>query len=203
MSGIEKTEGAARKHTPIGRPLGAQTPHRQANETFNPTKVMIDRQIVRDQVEDAFTAAIREAQDGDSDEAIARRAALGSDAADRTDDRTVLHRARKPRNDNSQHQSDSDAEDSDTKVTQKAQATKPGRGVRSAESATVAPQKSDLVKSHNELMLITTTLNRDQTASHVAHAAARKVQAVLEGALWARDVSRNKRLKFEQILKVS
>jgi hypothetical protein len=200
MSGIEKTSGTVRRQTPIG---GAQTPPRQATEAFNPTKVMIDRQILREQVEDSFTAAIREAQDGDSDEAIARRTSVGSDDAERSNNRAVEARVPSGRNPNPKDQSESEQEDPDTRVSQKAEATSPAQRARSVGATSVAPQKSDIARSHNELMLISTTMNRDQTASHVAHAAARKVQAVLEGDLWTRDVSRNKRLKFEQILKVS
>ena len=203
MSTVNPTQGpssdkaAARRAT-----LDKARPAPKA-PVFDATKTAIDRQIVKEKHIDAFTAAMLEAQDGDSDEAIGRRVALGSDDDAKKPENSTLERIRKTKPDLSDQSNDSENDDGHPKVSQRAKATNASGKVDTVKSEKAQRESNELQKNHHELMLISSNMDRNQTASYAAQSAARKVQDVLSNELWARDSSRNKRLKIAQILQVS
>jgi uncharacterized membrane-anchored protein len=201
----------------VEKPSHIERPHRQAERTsgsgnapqpkklvFDPVQTAIERQITQEKPVDAFTAAMREAQDGDSEEAIARRLALGGEQKDLIDDQIETKRQKRPR---SVHRADEEPEaDNSKQDTQKTKNVQRSGAVEryvTPETTTNSAKRVSREQSHQHLMMFSVSMDRNQTATHVAQNAALRVQDVLAGGMWERDASRGKRLKIEQILKVS
>lgn len=201
---VEKTPKIERHVRQADRTNGPGNAPQPTKPVFDPVKAAIDRQIAQEQPVDAFAAAIREAQDGDSDEAIGRRLALGADQKDLMDDQVETQRRQKTR---SVHRADEEPDPQNDK--QDSQKTKNVKRSGAVERYTISETTTNAAKgvsgdqSHQHLMMFSVNMDRNQTATHVAQGAAHRVQGVLAGELWERDTSRGKRLKIEQILKVS
>lgn len=169
---------------------------------FDATKAAIDNQIVREKPVDAFTAAITEAQDGDGDEAVQRRLSSGVDDDERAAQGTVLDRVRKSKTEATNTQPDAENVNSLTKIAQRERATESTEQVGAAEIAPTKAPVNKLAQSHKELMLISSTVSRAQTATLASQTPAQKVQNILGNDRWVRDILRNKYLKMALIGKV-
>lgn len=136
---------------------------------------------------DVFAEALRESQDGDSDEGkLAGQ--LGLLPTSRRGEDKVLDRLRKANVDSSETSSDQDDRDAapqdDSAETVVVGDTNTAKRVETANSI----EKAQLSAStrHEKLMLASATMVRDQIATHVANEGARKIQKILARPLWER-----------------
>lgn len=186
VNSVDRSGPAIRPTAP--RPDSAQAPKAKI-AAFDPLK---ESKTPRPQTEDAFSLAQKEAYDNDTQEAqdaaaLGKMAGRGRGLDTGADVRDVAP----PEHGRAvAHQRSAGEEDAEAGSLGRSQGRSTATEMAGPEAAkalkAVDIDTSTVAERHDNLMMLSSSLGREQVATHISHEAADRVNDILESAMWSR-----------------